>query len=161
MTCVVESVHVSQLNPLIWGEEIHVSLVIPWLIDAEYCNYNFLLMGRHFLKQATVSETNKWQWHPVCGLNILCIALMTCTPITDCCKKYPISAVCILASWFFLTAHVSLPNMAVGTAIILYNFSCDSNLAFPFMTLLIVTHTNLVIFLSISSVSVLIYGLGK
>jgi len=39
---------------------------------------------------------------------------------------------------FCLTIHVSLPYMAAGTAVILYNFSYYSNLTFPFMALLIV-----------------------
>jgi len=51
-----------------------------------------------------------------------------------------VSLLSVSLSYDILTIHVSLPYMTVGIAIIVHNFSCDSNPAFPFMVLLIVPH---------------------
>jgi len=49
-------------------------------------------------------------------------------------KNSSLLSVCLV----ILTIHVSLPHRAAGITIILYNYICDSKLAFPFIIIKVI-----------------------
>jgi hypothetical protein len=108
---------------------------IPFFVNAVpnyFCNVVFLYLGQKHL------------FFPN-----LFVGLLICTPVSSRFTKMYHLFCLYSVSWFFLTFHVSFPY--VGTAIILYNFSCNPSLPHPFTAILIVPHISLncVIFHSI------------